>query len=117
MKVLKPTTDSQTIKVIPRNYDTSLSVSLRDDQTNVTVAYTPTVTKENDYLVYEGVFNLEEGHYYDFLVGSGVNTNVVDKIFCTNQTIDQSNEDNYTVNKNVYTHDTTFDNEYIVYEG
>ena len=48
MKILKPTTDTQTIKLIPRNYSQSTTVQLRDDQTNVTTVYTPIVTQEND---------------------------------------------------------------------
>lgn len=141
MKVLKPTTDTQIIKLIPRDYETTLSVSLRDDQTNVTVDYTPTVTKENDYLVYEGVFDLKESHFYDFVLGRDFNLwqqnnlewqastelwddtqkektiNVVDKIFCTDQTVDQSSDKEYTVNKGVYTTDNSFDNEYVIYEA
>lgn len=140
MKVLKPTTDEQTFKVIPRDYDTTLTLSLRDDQTNVTVDYDPTVVKENDYLVYTGVFNLVEGHYYDVKLGRDyglwqqndevwnlnattwdelqpeVISNVVEKIFCTDQEIDQSENKRYTINKNKYKSDTSYDKEYIIYE-
>lgn len=140
MKILKPTTDTQTIKLIPRNYSQSTTVQLRDDQTNVTTVYTPTVTQENDYQVYSGVFNLEEGHYYDLLVQNDydiysqnsdywnlskntwndinfkVDTNIVDKIFCTDQDIDQSEQEEYSVNKDVYKSDLTYDKEYIIYE-
>tara|TARA_A200000159_G_scaffold159572_1_gene178387 strand:- start:89 stop:511 length:423 start_codon:yes stop_codon:yes gene_type:complete len=140
MKILKPTTDTQTIKLIPRNYSQSTTVQLRDDQTNVTTVYTPIVTQENDYQVYSGVFNLEEGHYYDLLVQNDydvysqnsdywnlstntwndinfkVDTNIVDKIFCTDQDIDQSEQEEYSVNKDVYKSDLTYDKEYIIYE-
>ena len=140
MKILKPTTDTQTIKLIPRNYSQSTTVQLRDDQTNVTTVYTPTVTQENDYQVYSGVFNLEERNYYDLLVQNDydvynqnsdywnlstntwndinfkVDTNIVDKIFCTDQDIDQSEQEEYSVNKDVYKSDLTYDKEYIIYE-
>ena len=136
MKILKPTTDTQTIKLIPRNYSQSTTVQLKD----VTTVYTPTVTQENDYQVYSGVFNLEEGHYYDLLVQNDydvysqnsdywnlstntwndinfkVDTNIVDKIFCTDQDIDQSEQEEYSVNKDVYKSDLTYDKEYIIYE-
>lgn len=140
MKVLKPTTDTQTIKLIPRNYSQSTTVQLRDDQTNVTTVYTPTVTKENDYQVYSTVWNVEEGHYYDLLVQNDydiwsqnfdewalsvntwddenykVQTNIVDKVFCTDQEIDQSEDKEYSINKGVYKSDLSYDNEYIIYE-
>lgn len=140
MKVLKPTTDTQTIKLIPRDYSQTTTVQLRDDQTNVTTVYTPIVTKENDYQVYSGVFNLEEGHYYDLLVQNDfdiwgqntdewalsvntwddvnykVETNIVDKVFCTDQEIDQSEDKEYSINKGVYKSDSSYDNEYIIYE-
>lgn len=140
MKVLKPTTDTQTIKLIPRNYSQTTTVQLRDDQTNVTTVYTPTVTKENDYQVYSTVWNVEEGHYYDLLVQNDfdiwsqnsdewalsvntwddvnykVQTNIVDKVFCTDQEIDQSEDKEYSINKGVYKSDLSYDNEYIIYE-
>lgn len=140
MKVLKPTTDTQTIKLIPRNYSQSTTVQLRDDQTNVTTVYTPTVTKEEDYQVYSTVWNVEEGHYYDLLVQNDfdiwsqnsdewalsvntwddvnykVQTNIVDKVFCTDQEIDQSEDKEYSINKGVYKSDLSYDNEYIIYE-
>ena len=140
MKVLKPTTDTQTIKLIPRDYSQTTTVQLRDDQTNVTTVYTPTVTKEEDYQVYTSVWNLEEGHYYDLLVQNDfdiwgqntdewalsvntwddvnykVETNIVDKVFCTDQEIDQSEDKEYSINKGVYKSDLSYDNEYIIYE-
>ena len=140
MKVLKPTTDTQTIKLIPRDYSQTTTVQLRDDQTNVTTVYTPIVTKEEDYQVYTSVWNLEEGHYYDLLVQNDfdiwgqnsdewalsvntwddenykVETNIVDKVFCTDQEIDQSEDKEYSINKGVYKSDLSYDNEYIIYE-
>ena len=86
------------------------------------------------------MFNLEEGHYYDLLVQNDydvysqnsdywnlstntwndinfkVDTNIVDKIFCTDQDIDQSEQEEYSVNKDVYKSDLTYDKEYIIYE-
>ena len=40
MKHLLPTTDIQSIKIIPRVYSTSVSMDLRDDSTNTTVSIT-----------------------------------------------------------------------------
>jgi hypothetical protein len=140
MKVLKPKTDTQSIKVIPRNYILTTSVELRDDQTNESITYTPTVVKDNDYLVYSDSYTLVEGHFYDFLVQNDfdrwdqntdffnlsdntwndlnfrIEKNVVDKIFCTEQEIDQAEQKEYTINKGIYKSDTSFDKEYIIYE-
>ena len=137
MKVLKPTTDAQTIKFIPREYITNGVFQLRDDQTNERVDYYPTITVENDYIVVNGVFNLIEGHYYDIFYGTDNNiwdenvtqwqleTNlwnesdekkfyVVDKIFCTAQEIDQNKQKGYSINKGEYKSDNSYSNDYII---
>ena len=138
MQVLKPTTDPQTFYIIPRIYNTGLTFSLRDDSTNTSTAYTPTVVKENDYLKITGVFTLVEGHFYDIIAHNDYNkwnTNndywnfspdnwesltkktfkvTLDRIFCTNQMIEQLNNQGYNVNKGVYKTEDSFNNDYIV---
>jgi len=138
MKVLKPTTDEQTFYFIPKYYITSDKLYFRDDQTNEVVVYTPTMVKENDFIKVTGVFNLREGHFYDMSLKNNFdvwNENidfwnearynwndadkrtenlVVDKVFCTDQPIDQNLYQEYTINKDVYTTDDSFDNDYIV---
>lgn len=137
MKVLKPTTDEQTFYFIPKYYDISDKLYLRDDQTNEVVEYNPTMIKVNDFIKVTGVFNLREGHFYDMsLINDfGVwNENldlysqarynwndekrtenlVVDKVFCTAQPIDQNLYQEYTINKGVYKTDDSFDNDYII---
>jgi hypothetical protein len=37
-----------------------------------------------------------------------------DKIFCTDQGIDQTSNEEYTVNSGTYTSDTSFDNDFII---
>ncbi len=138
MQVLKPTTDPQMFYIIPRIYNIGLTFSLRDDSTNTSVSYTPTVVRENDYLKITGVFTLVEGHFYDIIAHNDYNkwnTNndywnfspdnwesltkktfkvTLDRIFCTNQTIEQLNNQGYNVNKDVYKTDNSFNNDYIV---
>ena len=65
MIVLKPTTDPQTFRFIPRDYNTAEVVLFRDDTTNETIVYNATITKVGDYLEVTGVFDLVEGHFYD----------------------------------------------------
>tara|TARA_R100001460_G_scaffold22235_5_gene45221 strand:+ start:1343 stop:1759 length:417 start_codon:yes stop_codon:yes gene_type:complete len=137
MKVLKPTTDEQTFYFIPQSYEISEFLTFRDDQTNETVIYTPTMVQENDFIKVTGVFNLVEGHFYDLQIVKDFdvwNTNldlwqlspdnwddgkrsvnfVVDKVFCTDQNIDQTQNQNYSINKGEYQTQNTFDNDYIV---
>jgi len=137
MKVLKPTTDEQTFYFIPKYYEISDKLYLRDDQTNEVTVYTPTMVQENDFIKVTGVFNLREGHFYDMSLENDfdlwqenldnwqaaeynwesdkrIEDLVVDKIFCTSQDIDQNLHQEYTINKGVYKTDDSFDNDYII---
>jgi len=102
MKVLTTSTDIQTIKVIPRDYAGTVTLKLRDDSTNeVTSASVNTVTVK-DYLSVSYAFNLKEGRYYDLTLLNGSDIIYLDKVFCTDQTINQDTNDYYSVNKNEY---------------
>lgn len=138
MKVLKPTTDEQTFYVIPKYYSISDKLFFRDDQTNEVVEYTPTMVKVNDFIKVTGVFNLREGHFYDMSLinnfdvwnenldnwqlaqynwestGKRKERVAFDKVFCTNQPINQNLYQEYTINKGVYKTDDSFDNDYII---
>lgn len=113
MKVLSTSTQPQTLKVIPRQYVGTITLKLRDDSTNeVTTANINTVT-DKDYLTITYAFNLKEGRYYDLTLLNGTEVIYLDKIFCTDQTIDQDTNSYYSVNKNEY--DTkSGNNDYIV---
>ena len=141
MKHLLPTTNTQTLKIIPRVYTTSVIISLRDDSTNNVVSFTlPKAEIKKNYLELSNIFSLKEGRFYDlkvyeirgsyksfkervitlggtfedntclltFLQAEGlVNTTALDiiyrdKVFCTDQSTNQSNNEHYTVNKDVY---------------
>jgi len=95
------------------------------------------LTVENDYLVVSGVFNLKEGHYYNIFYGTDNNIwdenitewqlesnlwnesdekkfYVVDKIFCTDQEINQNEQKGYSINKGEYKTDDSYSNDYII---
>lgn len=113
MKVLTTSTDAQTIKVIPREYVGTVTLKLRDDSTNrVTTAVVEAITDKN-YLSVSYAFNLKEGRYYDLTLLNGSNVIYLDRIFCTNQTINQDTNDYYSVNKNEYVSENG-NNDYIV---
>lgn len=141
MKVLLPTSTTQTIKIIPRVYATSVTISLRDDSTNNVVSFTLTKAEiKGNYLELSNIFSLKEGHFYDLKVyeikgsykqfkervlalGGTFEKNTClltflqseelvkitdldiiyrDKIFCTDQSTNQSNNESYSVNKDEY---------------
>ena len=142
MIILKTLTTAQALSVIPRDYLSTFTMDVRDDSTNVTVAYAinNAVTSGN-YLNFNNTFNpvLVENHFYDLYLyvdynywnsnnsfwnlydifwqtDSDYKEDVYrDKIFCTNQDIDQLNDnDHYKLNKGQSTTYNGFDNTYIV---
>ena len=143
MIILTTSTSAQTLKVIPRQYDDSdFTMSIRDDSTNVTKLYQNlSGTTVGHYLTFTNVFNpvLVEGHFfnlylyidYDFWNTNNSFWNLYDilwqvdgnykediyrdKIFCTDQDIDQLNDnDHYKLNKGQFTTYDGFNNDYIV---
>ena len=141
MIVLTTSTLAQAFKVIPRTYVDEFTLSVRDDSTNVTQTYEVTtgVTSGN-YLTFNQAFSpvLVEGHFYDIKLYSDPNfwntnyflwelyneiwnidtTNIVDifkdRIFCTDQDIDQMDNLYYELNKGQYITDNSYNNDYIV---
>ncbi len=141
MIVLNTSALAQTLEIIPRTYGTQFTLSVRDDSTNVTQTYevTNAVTSGN-YLTFSQAFNpvLVEGHFYDLELYTDPNfwntnyflwevynefwnidtTNIVDifkdRIFCTDQEIDQMDNLYYNINKNQYITDNSYNNDYIV---
>jgi len=143
MIILTTSAQAQEISVIPRQYDdSSFTIRVRDDSTNVTVDYlNQSGTTVGNYLQVNLVFNpiLVEAHFYDlslFVDYNFWNTNnsfwnlydifwqidsnfkediFNDRIFCTDQDIDQLNDnDHYLLNKGQYTHYNGFNNTYTV---
>ncbi len=141
MIVLKTTSSSQDFKIIPRTYGSQFTLSVRDDSTNVTTVYeiNNAVTSGN-YLTFSQAFNpvLVEGHFYDIKLYSDPNfwntnyflwelynefwnvdtTNILDiykdRIFCTDQEIDQMDNLYYNLNQGQYITDNSYNNDYIV---
>jgi hypothetical protein len=138
MKILTTSTESQTISFIPREYILSATLYIRDDSTNITTNQDVTLIQVADELVYTGNFNLIEGRFYDFNFivdpnlweqnsilwdfnldnwenSQGASLSLYkNRIFCTDQVLDQTEDEYYSVNKNQYVTENTFDNEYII---
>ena len=143
MIILTTSALAQTLSVIPRQYnDSQFTMSVRDDSTNVNKLYhIDTAVTSGNYLTFDNVFNpvLVEAHFFDlylYIDYNFWNTNnsfwnlydvlwqvdsdykediFRDKIFCTDQDIDQLNDnDYYKLNKGQYTFYNGFDNTYTV---
>ena len=141
MIVLKTVTSAQDFKVIPRVYGSEFTLSIRDDSTNVKQTYeVSNATTSGNYLTFTQAFSpvLVEGHFYDIELYSDPNfwntnynlwevynefwnidtTDIVDifkdRIFCTDQEIDQMDNLYYDINQGQYITDNSYNNDYIV---
>lgn len=140
MKILTTSTSAQTLTFAPRSYPSEVIVSIRDTSTNTTTrTENVSLSRSNDNASISTTFSLVEGRFYDLKILEGVgalwNTyNVIweaatdnwesittsetsiylDKIFCTDQTINQANNDYYSVNSGEYNTEDSFDNDYII---
>jgi hypothetical protein len=142
MLVLKTTTADQTFKIIPREFVTDVTVCLRDDSTNDEVCVLTTgslwntnslqwqlasqewedaagLEIENNYLAVTMNLNLVEGRFYDLKITGSVSGKVVyrDKIFCTDQSIDQLANSYYDINSGNYVILDTNNNDYVIFNN
>tara|TARA_R110001592_G_scaffold101704_2_gene287644 strand:- start:2622 stop:3050 length:429 start_codon:yes stop_codon:yes gene_type:complete len=142
MIVFTTSTNAQNFKIIPRTYGSEFSMSITDDSTNIPVYYDITNAATNvNYLTFSQVFSpkLIEGHFYDIRLYTDYNiwntnyqlwendnslwnvdrttdaTIFRDKIFCTDQQIDQMEDEYYDLNLDVYKTFNSFDNTYKVF--
>jgi hypothetical protein len=121
MKKLTTTSSPQTIRFIPREFAETVTMQLRDDSTNSVTSYDlgskvwnavsnawngasfqweseSSVQTVGDYMELTANFSLTEGRFYDMTVKSGGDVIYKDKIFCTDQIVDQDTERYYSVN-------------------
>jgi hypothetical protein len=120
----------QTLNVIPRLFNSVNNIVVRDNSTNESYTYTNINTSfsVNNYI---SIINqgsgyvdsssntiLKEGRFYDLSVfGSSSTLLYKDKIFVTDQTINQANNNYYDINSGEYTTDSQAamnDNDYII---
>lgn len=141
MKILTTSTSAQTLTFAPRAYPSEVIVSIRDNSTNTTTrTENVTLTRANDNASISTTFSLKEGRFYDLKILQGIgalwntynviweaasdnwesitaseNTIYLDKIFCTDQTINQAENNYYTINSGEYTQTTNYpDDDYII---
>ena len=118
MVIVTTSATAQTFNVIPRNYSlNTFTMTIRDDSTNVSVDYIITnASVSGNYVTFQNTFDpvLVSNHFYDFKLVSGTDIIFKDRMFCTDQTINQVTNDYYKLNEGQFTTDNSFNNEYIV---
>lgn len=110
------TSGNKTFNVIPRQFIVgALTLNLRSESTNVVVSVGTTSTINGNYLLLPAIFGtLVENDFFILEVLNGTEVIYKDKVFCTNQTINQTSNDYYTINKNQFVSEDTASNEYII---
>ena len=120
MKVLTTSASAQNIDVIPRAYASSYTLKLRDTSKNKEVfSASVSASDSGNFKRLSATISpvLKEGRYYDMSLLSGSSIVYKDKVFCTDQTINQANNNYYDINSGEYTFDETagsHDNDYII---
>jgi len=120
MIILTTSATAQSLSVIPRSYLSTFTLEIRDDSTNVIKDYSITTgVTVNNYLNFNNTFSpiLVEGHFYDlelFTDSNKTDSIYKDRIFCTDQVIDQETNEYYNLNEGQYTSYNGYDNTYIV---
>ena len=110
MKILT-TTATQSIKFIPRELVSAVTLTLTNKNTRTSSTVSVSVVNSNGYMSLTGSFSLIENTNYSMEVTKASGDVIYrDTIFCTNQT----DLDKFDVHKNDYVTEDTFDNEFIV---
>jgi len=110
MEILTTATTVQSLKIVTRKDVVLPTLTLTDKSTRTSSDIIVTKTTSGDYMVLSAAFNLKEGTQYSYRVKDGLEELYRGLIFCT----DQSNLDNYFVNKNEYVSEDTYNNDFVI---
>jgi len=109
------TSGNKTFKVIPRKFVNTIVVTLTSESTGVSITRNPTAFTDGNYMTFTGSFGtLTEADFYTLQIKSGTDVIYKDKVFCTDQEINQTANDYYSINKNQFVSDDSASNEYII---
>jgi len=123
MKILTTSASAQNIAIIPRQFLSSYKLIVKDEAANTEIFNDEvTAAASDNYRTLSVTFDpvLKEGRFYTFEVRNTLVDTLIyykDKIFCTDQTVNQSNNDYYDINKDEYDFDDTdasHSNDYII---
>jgi hypothetical protein len=110
MHILQVSASPQSITIIPRSFPASVTIQLIDESTNTTATPAVTAASANGFMTLTGTFSLVNNRFYGLKVFNSGNLIYRDRVFVTSQT----EYDKFTVNQNVYTEETSYDNDYII---
>jgi hypothetical protein len=110
MHILQVSASPQSITIIPRSFPASVTIALIDESTNDTATPAVTAASANGFMTISGTFSLVNNRFYGLKVFNAGNLIYRDRVFVTSQT----EYDKFTVNQNVYTEETSYDNDYII---
>ena len=110
------TNGDKTFKVIPRQFiNGAITVTLTSESTGTVITKTPTDSTDVNYMSFTVAFGtLTEADFYTLEIKNGTVIIYKDRVFCTDQTVNQVNNDYYSVNDGVYNTENSFDNDYII---
>lgn len=106
MIILRETIDEQIFKCIPRRYETGVLIILENETTNVRTNIVPTITIIDDNYYVLAEYDLKNNSFYNITILYDEEVIFKDRVFCTDQV-------DYDINKDVYTSDTSYNNDYI----
>jgi hypothetical protein len=110
MHILQVSGSPQSVVIIPRYYPNSVTFHLIDESKNTTATPSVSVSSADGFMTLTGTFSLVVNRYYGLEVFDGSNLIYRDRVFVTSQT----EYDKFTVNQNVYTEETSYDNEFVI---
>jgi hypothetical protein len=87
-----------------------VTLYLIDESTNTEQEINPTITEANGFMDLTAVYTLVNNRFYGLKLIYDGNLIYRDRVFVTSQT----DFDKFTVNQNVYTEETSYNNEYII---
>ena len=87
-----------------------VTLFLIDESTNEVATINPTITEANGFMDLTATFTLVNNRFYGMKVVYDGNLIYRDRVFVTSQT----EYDKFTVNQNVYTEETSYNNDFII---
>ena len=132
MKTLIDISSSQTLYILPRVYASNVYYTLVNEDTKVSVTATNLTTSTvSGYLSFSNTFDLDSDVFYEIWVYDTATDDLIyrDKIFVSNQLVIGvfvsglfepglfAETSGYDINNGEYTQNTTYDNEYLIYNG
>jgi hypothetical protein len=94
MVILLESIELQQIKLIPKLEGVINLLTLRNETTNETIEYVVTSYQNSFYLLIENVFVLKQENFYELKAFSDGEVIANDRIFCTNQNIEDFSVNN-----------------------